>query len=324
MKKKERIWLAAAAALIVLGGIIFGGAMTVLKWDFTKLSAVRYETNRYEMGENDGAFENISITAGTADVLLLPAEGDLCTVECYEREKVRHTVTVKDGTLTVEVTDTRKWYEHIGICFGTPRVTVYLPKEMYGMLAVKVATGGVRIEKGLGFKSIDVAASTGDVTCHASADEGIKIKTSTGRIHTEGLTAASLDLSVTAGGVTVKDIACAGGVTVKVSTGKARLTGVTCNSFTSNGNTGELSLTDVIAVGALSVTRSTGDVRLEGCDAAELYIETDTGDVTGSLLSEKVFIVHTDTGKKEVPDTIHGGRCKITTDTGDIKIAVEG
>ena len=50
---------------------------------------------------------------------------------------------------------------------------------------------------------------------------------------------------------------------------------------------------------------------------------TDTGDVRGSLLSEKVFIVNTDTGRKEVPDTITGGRCEITTDTGDVKITID-
>ena len=30
---------------------------------------------------------------------------------------------------------------------------------------------------------------------------------------------------------------------------------------------------------------------LDGSDAAELFITTDTGDVEGSLLTEKVFIV---------------------------------
>ena len=51
-------------------------------------------------------------------------------------------------------------------------------------------------------------------------------------------------------------------------------------------------------------------------------ITTDTGNVKGSLLSEKVFIVSTDTGKKQVPNTITGGRCEITTDTGDIIISI--
>ena len=68
--------------------------------------------------------------------------------------------------------------------------------------------------------------------------------------------------------------------------------------------------------------RSTGDVRMEGCDAAEIFILTDTGDVAGSLLSDKVFVVETDTGDVDVPRSAAGGRCEITTDTGDIRITV--
>ena len=63
-------------------------------------------------------------------------------------------------------------------------------------------------------------------------------------------------------------------------------------------------------------------MNFEASDAASIFVETDTGDVKGSLLSEKIFIINTDTGKKEVPESTTGGRCKITTDTGDIKITI--
>ena len=77
-----------------------------------------------------------------------------------------------------------------------------------------------------------------------------------------------------------------------------------------------------IASDKLNVVRSTGDVRLVGADAGEIHIETDTGKVSGSLLSEKIFIPRTDTGKIDVPKTTSGGICEITTDTGDIKITI--
>ena len=57
-------------------------------------------------------------------------------------------------------------------------------------------------------------------------------------------------------------------------------------------------------------------------DAGELTVLTGTGDVTGSLLSAKVFITHSDTGMVDVPETTTGGKCKITTDTGDISMDV--
>ncbi|MBQ1821155.1 MAG: DUF4097 family beta strand repeat protein [Clostridia bacterium] len=72
----------------------------------------------------------------------------------------------------------------------------------------------------------------------------------------------------------------------------------------------------------ISIERSTGDVRFEQCDAAELSIDTDTGDVTGSLRSDKVFIAQSHTGDVSVPGSTSGGKCRITTDTGDIRITV--
>ena len=57
-----------------------------------------------------------------------------------------------------------------------------------------------------------------------------------------------------------------------------------------------LSWTNVIASDEFNLERETGDIELNGCDAQTIYVKTDTGNVTGTLLSEKVFITETDTG----------------------------
>ncbi len=319
MSKRVKIWLLAAASLILVGCMIFVGVMTVLKWDFGKLSTDKYETNRCEISE---PYQNISVKVGTADVVFVPTEGTECYVECYEQEKLQHSVSVKDGTLTVEVVDTRKWYDHIAFNLETERVTVYLPAGEYGALSVKGRTGDVQIPKDFAFESIDLAVSTGDVECYASADGAVEIKATTGDICVGDLSVGSLTLSVSTGKVTATGITCADAVKVSVSTGKTSLTDIACKSLSSNGSTGGIRLQNVIASEAFRIERGTGDVTLDGCDAAEILIETDTGDVTGTLLSEKVFDVHTDTGKKEVPSSTAGGSCRITTDTGDIRISV--
>lgn len=79
----------------------------------------------------------------------------------------------------------------------------------------------------------------------------------------------------------------------------------------------------VIATEDLSIERSTGDVILEGIDAGEIDVKTSTGDVTGTLLSEKVFITETNTGRVKVPKTVTGGKCEIKTSTGDILIDIQ-
>ena len=78
----------------------------------------------------------------------------------------------------------------------------------------------------------------------------------------------------------------------------------------------------MIAENKLSIKRSTGNVKFRSCDAAELYVKTSTGNVTGSLLTDKVFITETGTGRIDVPETSVGGRCEIKTDTGDIEIKI--
>ena len=110
---------------------------------------------------------------------------------------------------------------------------------------------------------------------------------------------------------------------VLVSTGKAQLRNVRCQSFLSTGDTGDLLLDQVIVSEKLSAERSTGDVKLDHCDAGEINIVTDTGDVSGSLLTEKIFIVRTDTGDIDVPRSASGGICEIKTDTGDIMINIK-
>ena len=132
-----------------------------------------------------------------------------------------------------------------------------------------------------------------------------------------------LTLAVSTGKVEVRSAVCEGAVDVTVSTGRAILADISCKSFRSEGDTGELLMEHVIVAEQILIARSTGGVRLERCDAAELLVTTDTGDVTGTLLSEKVFITQSNTGSVSVPETTTGGKCKITTDTGDIRITLQ-
>jgi DUF4097 and DUF4098 domain-containing protein YvlB len=107
-----------------------------------------------------------------------------------------------------------------------------------------------------------------------------------------------------------------------VSTGETHIADLKCKNFTSTGDTGDITLRNVVASEKLSIERGTGDIEFADCDAAEIFIKTDTGDVEGTLLTGKVFVVETDTGSIEVPKNTTGGKCQISTDTGDIEIDI--
>ena len=64
-------------------------------------------------------------------------------------------------------------------------------------------------------------------------------------------------------------------------------------------------------------------MEFDACDAAEILVETSTGDVEGTFLSDKIIFAETDTGRVNVPKGIVGGRCEIKTNTGDIKLEIQ-
>lgn len=320
MSKSTKIWLTSAAFLVIIGLIMFAVVLAVNNWDFTVLSTVKYETNTYRQNYE---FNNISIETQTADIVFALSDDSNCKVVCYEAENAYHSVSVKDGTLTIGLIYAKKWYENIGIEIGSPKITVYLPKTEYGTLFIKESTGDIDIPKDLSFEKIDIWASTGDINNRANALKSIKIATNTGNITIENVTATAVDLSVSTGKISAKSMQCTGDIKINVTTGDTELTDIKCKSLISNGSTGDIFLNNVIAKQRFSIERSTGDVKFNSCDAEEIFITSDTGYVKGNLLSDKVFIAQSDTGNINVPKTVTGGKCEITTDTGDIKITVE-
>ena len=322
MSKTTKIWLFLAAFLVLIGCILFAGVMSTLGWNFGELVTVKYETNTYEISD---AFDCVSINSDTADIVLAFSNDGKCTVECHEEENAKHSVTVEDGILIVELVDERSVSDYIhyfGINIGSPKITVYLPETQYTSLLICENTGDVKIPRDFTFRDVDISLSTGDAVFCAFASERIQIKTSTGDIRVENISTGELDLSVSTGKVTVSGVSCKGDISIAVSTGKAHLTDIACKSVISSGSTGDRSLEHVIATERFSIRRSTGDIRFYSSDAADIFVETDTGDITGTLLTDKVFITQTDTGGVDVPKTASGGRCEIITNTGNIKITV--
>lgn len=319
MNGTAKPWLIAAASLTALGLALFTGSMAAYGWDFSKLSTVKYETNTYEVS---GSFDKISIGVDTAKIELTPSPDRTCRVVCFEAEKVKHTAGVQNGTLVIETLDTRKWYDHIGMFLGSPKITVYLPRSEYVSLSIETDTGDVAIPKDFAFEDLSIKGDTSDVDCLAAVSNAMEIALSTGDIRVNGASADIIRLFTKTGGIHLDSVSSAGNIDIETDTGDVRLTDVTCEDLTAESDTGTISLKNVVANGNFFIESDTGDVRLENSDAAQIFIETDTGDVTGTLLSEKVFIVDTSTGRVSVPKTVTGGKCEITTSTGDIRIDI--
>ena len=211
-----------------------------------------------------------------------------------------------------------------------------------GDLYVKNSTGKAELT-GVTASSVTVEGSTGDATLTDVAAMGaVSIKRSTGDVVVTRAAAASLTAEANTGSMSFTDLATDGALAVTTTTGRQTYTAVKAASLTAEADTGgitlsnatvtgeaslttstgDITLSGAVAGGAVLIRASTGDVTLERADAADLDIETSTGHVEGTLLSEKVFIARSDTGRIDVPETTTGGRCKVVTDTGRIQLSV--
>ncbi len=300
MKKATKIIVIAVTALIVVGAVIFIGALASVNFDFTKLFTKEFETMNYEFNEN---FDNISVKVETATVILTSSNDDICRVECVEETKVKHSVKIQDGTLTISVKDSRKWYDHIGINLKTPKVTIYLPKDVYTSLSVKTTTGNIEVPDKFQFERVAITGTTSNIACYANISKSIELITTTGKIALGPTQTETVSLVVTTGKVIAKD--------------------VSCSQLTAKSSTGHIELENVIAKESIKAQTTTGGVKFKGCDADEITAKTTTGSVRGTLLSEKIFVTDTSTGKVSVPKTTSGGKCEITTTTGSIEIEIE-
>ena len=319
--KKAGIWLIIAAFLVLIGGMIFTVAMMGVNWDFSSFGG-SYETRTIQIEE---AFRDISVMTNTADISFLPSEDGRCKAVFQDSKKEWHSASVEDGTLSIIANLSRNPKDLMEFLLGSgsPKVTLYLPEKEYNTLFIEEDTGDIAIPKDFSFEKIEIKVTTGDVSCNASSKGAVSIATSTGDISVEGSSAKAYALAVSTGKIRMDSIAAEEDVSIAVSTGRIELNGISAGNFLSGGGTGKALLENVICREKISIERSTGDVTLKDCDAAELEIETGTGDVEGTLLSEKVFVVKTNTGKIQVPETVTGGKCKITTTTGDIRITVQ-
>lgn len=299
MKTAKKVWIIIAVCLVIVGAIISALSLMTLNFNFALLSTEKFISNEHNITED---FSNIKIDVNTSDIEFVRSQTQDCMVVSIDTEKVKHNVFVENGTLTVSVEDNRKWYDYIGISFGEMSLTVHLPKEKYDALNIEADTSDINVPKDFTFSSASVETDTGDIEFLASLSGALKIGSDTGNIKIDGINAESIIL--------------------ENDTGKTELNEVKCENINVDSDTGDISFINTLVLENITAKSDTGDVIFEESDAELIYVKTSTGDVKGTLLSQKVFITETNTGNVNVPKFTTGGKCEITTNTGDIHMEV--
>ncbi len=298
MSKAFKILSVVAVILILAGVAVFLFALNEADFDFTKLATQKLVTNTYEITDS---FENIKIDVNTTDVTLVLSDDGKCRVEFLEEENVKHIAKALDNTLIIGVNDMRKWYEHIGIFFESTKMTLYLPLEKYSSLVIYNDTGDIELPYGIAFDEIKIDADTSDINCFSSGTKKVGITTATGEVIVNG------------GYSDVKVLTDTGDIKFNVK----------CMTLNAESDTGDISFDSTMAITSIDVESDTGDVFFKDSDAGEIKVNTSTGDVRGTLLTDKIFFTETSTGDIRVPKTSVGGICDIKTSTGDIRIEID-
>ena len=240
MQKTVKRWLIAATVLVLIG---LAGLVVLLaanSWDVTKLDTAAFETNTYDLDE---AFDKIFVDTDTADVVIMQSQSDACKVVCRETENVKHTVTVRDGTLTIRTNDEREWYEHIGLSFGSVKITVYLPQKDYEALCITTTTGDVKVSD-ISFGEMEIEVTTGDVILeHVLTERIMSIRLTTGDVQLD-----SCD---------------AGEIFIKTSTGDVWGRLLSEKIFTAKSSTGDVRVPKTSTGGKCEIRTSTGDIQVE-------------------------------------------------------------
>lgn len=300
MNKTIKKWLIAASVLLLSGALLFVIAFAALDFKFADIGTHKYETNIYELSED---FDHIRVNVIDARITFAASHDGKCRIECLEQENLKHSAMVQNGVLVIGNTDARKWYDSFGVSFESETVTVYLPKAEYNSLLIKSDTGDVEIPESLSFESIQTETDTADVVCDASVSGSAEFYADTG------------DISVRS-----KNIK--GSVSVETNMGDISLTGLRCKEISAETETGDIVMQSTVAANSITIKSDTGNVMLDRCDAMEITAVTDTGDIDGSLLSGKTFYATSSVGNIDIPKTSTGGKCKLTTDSGNIKVSV--
>ena len=297
-------------------------------------------TNTTDITES---FENITIDTSVSDVYIQPSTNGRTSVVCRESEKVYHSVTVANGTLSISEVDTRSDMEKAKASLGilTKTIIIYLPIGEYDSLDVEIDTGNLAVPSGYTFKTAEIETDTGNVDYFSNANS-LEIDTDTGIIKVRDITATIIKLQADKGDLSVKDATAenisletdtgdisifysdvTSSIDVKTNTGEIQLTDISCANVNVSNDTGKTVLHSLIASETLNINSDVGEVKLIYSDAHDIVIETNVGSVHATLLSEKQFDVKTDIGKTNIPQSAGEGTCKITTGLGDITVIIE-
>lgn len=229
--------------LSALGGLI--GYIKPTQYNFDKI-----DTHEY-IEVKDVEVSKIKIDTDACAVFIEPTEEEKLSVNYVKDgfENATLTTNFDGGVVTVKVES-----EWTGFVLFNPAART-MSGDKFLVIKVPAALTGT--------PDYEIEVTTGDVKLSGKSGENalsfdsVKIKTTTGNVTTEDITATDMTINVTTGDLNVKNVTLTGELTAGLTTGNVDVT-ATCKKATMTDTTGNLKFT--LTADDITLKVTTGDV----------------------------------------------------------------
>ena len=247
--KKSIMWIVTISFLLLVAGIVL----------YSLARPCELETREYQIKEN---FKDIKIATDTADIQFVLSENSSSFVVCEEEKNAKHSVTVKENTMRIEVVNNKKWYEHIGINLSKPKITVHLGQSEYGNIALETDTGNILLDNIIATGKLATETDTGNVNFAACDASEVFIETDTGNVFLDDvITTGKLAIETDTGNVNFA--ACdASAVFIETDTGNVTGSFLTDKVVFAESDTGKIDIPKVIADEKCEIITDTGNIKI--------------------------------------------------------------
>ncbi len=294
MKRILKWLLLAAAALILIGGIVFliGFALAGFHWD--AVAATKYEMLHFAE-KTDNALSSIAIDYDSTDVVIVFDDAATFVSVEYPQKQTKKgeninvvTVTETEGCLSIVEKESAYAWDWLGET--TPTLTVTLPAERTYTLALKVTYGDVSIQGKGSLQAVTMELKHGDINAQNA------------------------------------EMVCQGGLLFKMSYGDVALGKVQAEKVEIKCNHGDFEVENAcLQTKELYVEMQYGDVEIDGLQAEKMTFKMSYGDVEAVLYGEKTeytLQVQVEYGDSNVVNTLGGDKVlTVISKYGDIEIA---
>ena len=290
-----------AAIIFTAAGVLLGLAdMASGKKELWGVGNMAFETKSYEINER---FSDIEVEDVECGIKIQCSPDNRCRVICCPARadgSVYRTAEVNNGVLRIERHDKGKLFSFFSL--PPADIEVYLPEGEYGKLTAYSTSGRIAVDEGLNFVSARLESVSGSIEMYSDVKDELRAESTSGRVTVENASPERL--------------------TAKNKSGSVSLSRIRSEDIDASTVSGRIELCNVIASSHLNAESVSGSVELECCDADRIRIESTSGSVKGTLLSDKIFTARSASGSVDVPRSASGGECEISTTSGSIKIEI--